>query len=167
MDFKFAVGDRVRIIDPDNMCDWSKHGRFTTESRGTILRCRSEGDYDRYYAVQWDDVDLGEWCVAEAEIALDDSIYNTLLADAVDRCIAGEIVIRVDSEEEKGDLMAFAVRNGKIGEGISPATWEHYRYAVKEAYGERITFSHGDRSLPVVPFSSIQAITLPDLYDLL
>lgn len=168
MGFKFAVGDRVRIVNPDSMAHWTQHRLFTAESRGTILECRGDGvDEPYFYAVQWDNADLGEWFVLESEIALDDGFLDAPLTDAIDRCIAGEIVIRVDSEEEKRELMAFAESNNKMSEGCSPKTWEEYKYTIRAAYSDKITFSGSTRGLPVVPFSSIQELGFPDLGDLL
>lgn len=167
MGFKFAVGDRVRIVNPDSMAYWTQHSLFTTESRGIILNCRGDGvDEPYFYAVQWDNADLGEWCVLEDEITLDDGLLGVYLADTVDRCIAGEIVIRVDSEEEKRELMAFAESNNKMSEGCSSITWKEYKYAVSND-PFRMTFSRSNSRLPVVPFPSIQEFGFPDLDDLL
>lgn len=160
MDFKFAVGDRVRIIDPDNMREWSYNELFTTESCGTILRCRDDGDDDRYYPVQWDDVDLGEWCVAESEITLESPALTTgydadALAAAIRDCLCGAVTIRVDSRDEKAFLVDFASSMGLMEENCSADSWTDYRFTT-ESSSRKLTFSLSQGKGSVVPLSSFE-----------
>lgn len=168
MDFKFFEGDRVRVINPSIMSDWTKDESLTPESHGVILE-RFEHDDRPCYLVHWDCEPNVCWCAYENEIIYDESEFTgkydtTALFAALCNCSKGEVAIRVDSEEEKSALVRFAESIYLLERDRYFVEKDDFKYAVRDEHS-KITFSAFLPCISVVPPSSFERPSEGDRHD--